>query len=65
MVDDGPGFPPDVLAAAPGTFVSTKADGSGIGMFLVASVVDASGGLLERRNPARGGAEVVISLPPP
>ena len=65
VVDDGPGFPPDVLAAAPGTFVSTKADGSGIGMFLVASVVDASGGLLERRNPARGGAEVVISLPPP
>jgi signal transduction histidine kinase len=65
VVDDGPGFPADVLAAAPGTFVSTKADGSGIGMFLVASVVEASGGLLERRNAARGGAEVVISLPPP
>ena len=65
VTDDGPGFPAEVLSARPGAFVSTKEDGSGIGMFLVASVVDASGGTLARANGEAGGAEVHVSLPVP
>jgi signal transduction histidine kinase len=65
VTDDGPGFPAAVLGARPGAFVSTKEEGSGIGMFLVASVVDASGGSVERANRDAGGAEVRVSLPVP
>jgi signal transduction histidine kinase len=61
VTDDGPGFPDAVLQAPTGAFVSTKEEGSGFGMFLVASLVDASGGTLERENAA-AGARVRIVL---
>ena len=32
--DDGPGFPPDVLARQGEPFVTTKAQGTGLGLFL-------------------------------
>ena len=61
--DDGPGFPPEVLASTLDTRgPTTKPDGSGLGLFLVHAIVSATGGSLERANGARG-AEVIVHLP--
>jgi signal transduction histidine kinase len=61
--DDGPGLPAHVLAAAPGEAVSTKPEGTGIGLGLVDGLVRASGGTLAWRNGETGGARVVVELP--
>lgn len=67
--DDGPGYPAEVLASSlDARGPTTKADGSGLGLFLVHSIVTASGGMLVRANAAnaageRVGAEVSVRLP--
>lgn len=64
VCDDGPGFAPEVLASpldARGP--TTKADGSGLGLFLVHTIVSATGGSLERKTRSTGGAEVIVELP--
>jgi signal transduction histidine kinase len=52
VVDDGPGFDAAILRAGPSGSFSTKADGSGLGLGLVAGVVEASGGELQLENRA-------------
>jgi two-component system nitrogen regulation sensor histidine kinase GlnL len=45
--DNGPGVPPDLLSDLFDPFVSTKAQGSGLGLALVAKIVGAHGGVVE------------------
>ncbi len=62
--DDGPGIPAEVFASpidARGP--TTKAEGSGLGFFLVHAIVSATGGSLARRARSSGGAEVIVDLP--
>lgn len=62
--DDGPGFADAVLDAALDTRgPTTKAQGSGLGLFFVQAIVGASGGSLQRENRPEGGARVTIALP--
>jgi signal transduction histidine kinase len=61
--DDGPGFSAALLAAEGGGSVSTKANGSGLGLHAIAQVVELSGGRLRRLNAPGGGAVVIIELP--
>lgn len=61
--DDGPGFSDAALASPVEPFASSKATGTGLGLFLVERVMRASGGELRRRNLAVGGAEATASLP--
>ena len=61
--DDGPGLPPEALARAGHGWVTTKRDGSGLGLTLVRAVVESSGGELELDNPPGGGARVLVWLP--
>ena len=61
--DDGPGFPPAILARqgeAPAT--SSKPDSSGLGLWLVQRVIRRSGGNALYQNRSEGGARVTLEL---
>ena len=45
--DNGPGIPQDLQAHLFDPFVTTKASGKGLGLALVAKIVDAHGGVIE------------------
>ena len=61
--DDGPGFPPDVLARQGEPFVTTKAQGTGLGLFLSRRLVEGAGGTLQAGAAEGGGARVTVRLP--
>ena len=62
--DDGPGFPPSVLAAIGEPYISTRSgrgDHMGLGIFIAQTLLERSGASLQFRN--RQGGEVAISWP--
>ena len=62
IADRGPGLPSgDVFAA----FFSTKASGTGLGLWLVKSLVESAGGDIRAQDRRGGGAEFVVTLPLP
>jgi two-component system C4-dicarboxylate transport sensor histidine kinase DctB len=61
--DDGPGFPPERLAAPIQGLSSTKPQGTGLGLYTSECLIRASGGLLERQNAPSGGAVLRVLLP--
>ena len=62
--DDGPGFPPALLALGPVAGQSGNPEpGRGLGLILVQSVVRRLGGTVEFLGAQGGGAEVRIDLP--
>ena len=48
--DNGPGAPPDVAASMFDAFVTTKSNGSGLGLALVAKIVGDHGGVVEHER---------------
>jgi C4-dicarboxylate-specific signal transduction histidine kinase len=60
--DSGPGIPEGVIEGLP--LITTKPDGSGIGLFVVRTTVDNHGGTLHFGRSRLGGAEVLLVLPP-
>ncbi len=73
IVDDGPGFPPDILARlgepyvtsrhAERKFKSQEASGLGLGMFIAKTLLERSGAKLtmgNRADPDRGAAVAVV-----
>ncbi len=63
VLDEGPGFPAELLAEVGRPLQSAKGAGHGMGLFLAASVARKLGGRLEASNRLRGGAEVQLILP--
>ncbi len=61
--DSGPGIPPDVAGTLFRPYVSTKPDGSGIGLAVVERVVADHGGSAAASNRDSGGARFEIVLP--
>jgi len=61
--DDGPGFPPEMLKQPITGFSTSKAQGTGLGLFTSAKLLSAHGGRIDRENRAEGGARVTVTLP--
>ena len=59
--DSGPGIPAQVLTRLGEPFVTTKAQGTGLGLFIAQRLVHSSDGTLEARNVSGGGARVTLS----
>ncbi|GAA5234081.1 HAMP domain-containing histidine kinase [Verticiella sediminum] len=64
VMDEGPGFTPDMLKQVGKPYQSTKGTpGRGLGLFLVLNVARTLGGGLTVSNHAEGGARVQLWLP--
>ncbi len=63
VLDDGPGFPAGVLDRLGEPFQTTKAQGSGLGLFLSRRLVESAGGRLSAAARAPAGACVEVALP--
>lgn len=65
ICDGGTGFSPAALARHRELFFSEKEGGMGVGLSVVAEIVEAHGGRLEIANLVAGGAAVYLYLPKP
>lgn len=61
--DSGPGIDPQQAAAIFEPFVTTKAEGTGLGLWIVHQIVTAHGGSVQAANAATGGAVFTMRLP--
>ncbi|MBM4253934.1 MAG: HAMP domain-containing histidine kinase [Deltaproteobacteria bacterium] len=61
--DNGPGIPSSVIRSFGNPFITTKADGSGLGLFTVLSMAQALGGDLRIRDGADRGASILLTIP--
>ena len=61
--DNGPGIPPEKLASIFDPYFTTKAEGSGLGLWIAQQIVTAHGGGLTAHNGAAGGAVLTMRLP--
>jgi two-component system NtrC family sensor kinase len=62
VLDDGPGFPAEVLKAGVRAFASHHDSGTGLGLVMVRRAVNDLGGKLEIGNRETGGAFVRLTL---
>jgi len=62
VIDNGPGIPEDVAAHLFDPFVTSKSDGSGLGLALVAKVIGDHGGIVEF-DSSDEGTEFRLRLP--
>jgi len=63
VADHGPGIPPELLDRIFEPFMTTKADGLGLGLSICRSIVAAHAGRLWGVNNPDGGASFSVSLP--
>jgi signal transduction histidine kinase len=63
VIDDGPGIAPPLLRRALEPFVTTKADGMGMGLAIARAAVADEGGALVLDNRAEGGLRVDFVFP--
>ena len=61
--DTGPGFPDGIVDQLFEAFFSTKAEGTGMGLAIARSMIEAHGGTLSGQNCTTGGALFTICLP--
>jgi nitrogen fixation/metabolism regulation signal transduction histidine kinase len=63
VTDNGPGFPPKILARAFEPYVTSKSRGTGLGLAMVKKIIDEHGGRIDIKNGTAGnGAKVAILL---
>jgi signal transduction histidine kinase len=61
--DRGPGIPDDMLSSMFEPFESSRRNGTGLGLPIVKSIVEAHGGRIEAGNSRAGGARFDLLLP--
>jgi signal transduction histidine kinase len=63
ICDSGPGIPPEIQGKLFQPFASSKAHGTGLGLFLSGRILDEHGGTIGANNRPEGGACFTITLP--
>ena len=68
ITDDGPGFPPDILAKLGEPYITTRRaepghGGLGLGVFIAITLIERLGGSAAFDNAGSGGARVTLTLP--
>lgn len=63
VVDDGPGFPNDLLPRLFEPYVTTKNTGNGLGLAIVKKIVEEHGGTIRAENASDKGARIKIRIP--
>jgi two-component system sensor histidine kinase RegB len=63
IADSGPGIPDIILEKIGEPFLTTKSDGTGLGLYNAFNLLEAIGGKLEVNNLAPQGAEVKLLFP--
>ena len=63
VTDTGPGIPPEKLASIFDPYFTTKAEGSGLGLWIAQQIITAHGGRIQARNGPSGGALFAMALP--
>jgi nitrogen fixation/metabolism regulation signal transduction histidine kinase len=63
LIDDGPGFPAEVLQNPFEPYVTSKKHGSGLGLAICRKIVLEHDGRIAIANRGKGGAHVTIMLP--
>ena len=61
--DDGPGMPPEVVERIFEPFFTTKSKGSGLGLYIVYSIIKNHGGSIEIASQSGAGTTFTINLP--
>lgn len=61
--DSGPGIPPELLASIYHMHVTTKSGGTGVGLYVARSVVQAHGGEIDVQSTPSDGTCFVLTLP--
>jgi len=61
--DNGPGFPPDMMARVFEPYVTTKRHGTGLGLAIVKKIMEEHKGTIKIENLPQGGALVGLRLP--
>lgn len=62
VADTGPGVAPEIADQLFTAFVSTKAEGMGLGLSICRTIVEANGGRIWMESPAAGGTEFHFTL---
>ena len=63
VCDSGPGIASGESTRIFDAFVTTKAEGTGLGLAVCRTIVEAHGGRISARNNPEGGATVRFTLP--
>ena len=63
VTDSGPGIPPEKLGSIFDPYFTTKAEGSGLGLWIAQQIVTAHGGSIQAWNGPAGGAIFATVLP--
>jgi two-component system sensor kinase FixL len=63
LLDNGPGFPSSIIGRPFEAFVSTRANGLGLGLSICRRIVEGHGGTLTFANRPEGGAVISFTLP--
>lgn len=62
VVDNGPGFPPQLMERLFEPYVTGKPKGNGLGLAIVKKIIEEHGGMVQAENKTDGGACVRIRL---
>ena len=62
VIDNGPGFPSQLMDRLFEPYVTNKPKGNGLGLAIVKKIVEEHGGMVRAENGPDGGAHVSIKL---